>query len=233
MKNPLLSSSAHTNACARVAARFRPGWLRNYVVSKLRSDPVYPAAYELLQNSPDPLLDLGCGLGLLSFYLRERGFQPAITGLDRDGRKVRHALEIGSSNYNQLEFCEHDIRKDSPPFRGNITILDTLHYLSPADQETLLARLSGQVAPGGFLIVRDCPRDGTARFWLTYLAEIFTQCIHWSITTPLHFPSRETICHNFKAGEFSFESKPLWGSTPFNNYFFIFRRKALAVPISE
>jgi 2-polyprenyl-3-methyl-5-hydroxy-6-metoxy-1,4-benzoquinol methylase len=228
MKNPLLSSAAHRSACARVAGRFRRGWLRNYVVNKLRSDPVYPAVYELVKNSREPLVDVGCGVGLLGFYLRERGFQQPITGLDFDRRKIRYATEIGNSNYCQLEFRRHDIREETPPFRGNLAILDVLHYLSPADQKTLLVRLRNQMALGGLLILRDSPRDGTARYWFTYLAEIFTQCITWSVATPLHFPSRETICQNFDTKEFLFEGKPLWGGTPFNNQLFIFQRKLSA-----
>ena len=229
MKNPLLSSTAHRSACTRVAARFRRGWLRNYVVSKLWSDPAYPAVYELLQDSDEPLVDVGCGVGLLGFYLRERAFQQPILGLDFDQRKIRYAAEIGNSSYRELEFRQHDVRKETPPFRGNVAILDVLHYLAPADQKSLLVRLRNQMAAAGMLIIRDCPRDGTARYWATHLAEIFTQCITWSVATPLHFPSRETICESFDAEEFSFASRPLWGGTPFNNQLFIFQRRLSAV----
>ena len=148
MKNPLLSSPAHRAACARVAGHFRRGWLRNYVVSKLWSDPAYPAVYELLQNSSEPLLDVGCGLGLLGFYLRERAFEQPITGLDFDKRKIRKAVQIEASGYRGLEFRRHDIRTETSPFCGNIAILDALHYLLPNDQKTLLVRLRTQVAPG-------------------------------------------------------------------------------------
>ena len=201
-------------------------------MSKLRSDPAYPAVYELVQHSREPLIDVGCGVGLLGFYLRERAFQQPIVGLDFDRRKIRYAAEIGSSSYRQIEFRQHDIREESPPFRGNLAMLDVLHYLSPVDQKTLLVRLKNQIAPGGLFIVRDSPRDGTARYWFTYLAEIFTQCITWSVAVPLHFPSRETICENFDGEEFSFTGRPLWGNTPFNNQLFIFNRK-LGAPRAE
>ena len=197
MKNALLSSAEHRRACTRVASRFRRGWLRHYVTSKLWSDPVYPAVHELLRNSEEPLIDVGCGLGLLGFYLREREFQPPIIGLDFDRRKIRHAQAIGNAAYRAIEFRQHDIRNEAPPFHGNVVILDVLHYLSPADQKTLLVRLRERVNPDGLLILRDSPRNGTARYWVTYLAELFTQCITWSVATPLHFPSHETICENF------------------------------------
>ena len=73
MENPRDETTAHELACARVASRFPRGWLRSYVKSKLRRDPIFPAAYELLHGSKGPILDVGCGVGLLAFYLRERG----------------------------------------------------------------------------------------------------------------------------------------------------------------
>lgn len=39
--------------------------VRGYVRGKLRSDPVYPAAFDRLNETPMPVLDLGCGIGLL------------------------------------------------------------------------------------------------------------------------------------------------------------------------
>ncbi|MEP6686334.1 MAG: class I SAM-dependent methyltransferase, partial [Verrucomicrobiota bacterium] len=114
-------------------------------MSKLWTDPAYPAVFELVRDSREPLVDVGCGLGLLGFYLRERAFEPPIIGLDFDERKIRRATEIGSANYRQLEFRQQDIREEVPPCRGNIAILDVLHYLSPSDQKTLLMRLKGRV----------------------------------------------------------------------------------------
>ena len=88
----------------------------------------------------------------------------------------------------------------------------------------LLERLVPRVAPGGMLVIRDCPRDDNARFWLTFLAERFAQTTTWIVSTPLHFPTRERIFSPFPPNEFSRSVAPLWGRTPFNNHLFIFRR---------
>ncbi|MFL6595491.1 MAG: class I SAM-dependent methyltransferase, partial [Chthoniobacterales bacterium] len=64
---------SHEDACRSVAALYTETWLRHYVGSKLRRDGVFAAAYELLRDSDQPILDIGCGVGLLPFYLRERG----------------------------------------------------------------------------------------------------------------------------------------------------------------
>ncbi|MGI8820886.1 MAG: methyltransferase domain-containing protein [Chthoniobacterales bacterium] len=227
------ASSSHAEAGRRVAARFPPGWLRHYVASKLRSDPVFPAACDLLLHSNEPLLDVGCGLGLLGFYLRERGFQQPILGVDTDGRKVARARAAAAHDHG-VEFIEHDVRQPLPSFRGNVALLDLVHYLEPSSQRTLLANLAGCVPSAGALLLRDAPRDGSARFWMTYAGEVFAQTISWNLRVPLHFPTRETIYASFADHEFTREERPAWGATPFNNRLFIFRRRAFATaPAAE
>ncbi|CAN5481024.1 class I SAM-dependent methyltransferase [soil metagenome] len=217
----------HEDACERVAARFRERWLRSYARRKLRSDPIFAAAFALLRESKQPLVDVGCGVGLLGFYLRERNFLPSITGLDRDGRKIARAKAVADGAYRDLEFIEQEVGDPIKPC-GTIVLFDLLHYLPPNEQARLLERLAAQVAPGGMLIIRDCPRESNARFWLTYLAERFAQTIAWNLSAPLHFPTRERILASFAENEFFRQIEPLWGRTPFNNHLFIFRRRAAA-----
>lgn len=215
----------HEDACARVASRFHERWLRIYVGSKLRSDPIFPAAFELLRDSNQPLVDLGCGVGLLAFYLRERDFRPPISGLDRDRRKIERAQTVADRRYEGLRFVHRDV--SSPLSQtGNVVLADLLHYLSPNDQKILLEGLAPYVAPGGLIVIRDCPRDDNARFRLTRWAERFAQFTNWNVRTVLHFPSREEILAAFDPSEFSACVEPLWGRTPFNNHLFVFRRRA-------
>jgi SAM-dependent methyltransferase len=202
-----------------------------YARWKLRSDPIFLAAFELLRESSTPLLDAGCGVGLLAFYLRERNFLPPISGLDRDSRKIERANAVKSGVYHDLDFIEQDVC-DPIAQTGNIVLFDLLHYLCPNEQASLLSRLAARVAPGGLLVIRDCPRDGSPRFWLTHLAERFAQATTWNIRVPLHFPTREKIFAAFDQERFSNTVAPLWGRTPFNNHLFIFRRRAdAAVPV--
>jgi SAM-dependent methyltransferase len=221
----------HEDACARVAVRFGERWLRMYARQKLESDPVFPAAFELLGGSSEPLLDLGCGVGLLAFYLRERNFLPPITGLDNDGRKIGRASAVANGVYHDLDFIEQNVC-DPIAQTGNVVLFDLLHYLCPDDQARLLSRLAPRVALGGLLIIRDCPRDGNARFWLTHVAERFAQATTWNMRAALHFPTREKVVAAFDEERFSRTVVPLWGRTPFNNHLFIFRRRAAAaVPV--
>lgn len=225
------AGAEHEEACARVAALFDERWLRIYAGHKLRSDPVFPTAFELLGNSRHPLIDLGCGVGLLAFYLRERNYPNSIRGIDCDGRKITRAKSVASKRYQNLFFTEQNVG-DSFAGCGDIVIIDLLHYLSPNDQVRLLENVGAQLAPGGRLIIRDCPNDGNARFWLTHLAERFAQSTTWNVKTPLHFPPRDRIMAAFNPAEFSRTVEPLWGKTPFNNHLFIFERRAAATVLA-
>jgi SAM-dependent methyltransferase len=221
------SDAGHKNACARVAALFDERWLRIYAGRKLRSDPIYLTAFKLLRESKRPLVDLGCGVGLLAFYLRERGYRNPIRGIDLDGRKIARAKSVTRNGYRDILFTEQDV---GHPFseRGDVVIFDLLHYLSPDDQVRLLDRLSALLQPGGRVIIRDCPNDGNARSWLTHLAERFAQGANWNLKTPLHFPPRNRILTAFDPAEFSHTIEPLWGRTLFNNHLFVFERRAAA-----
>ena len=233
MENRRDDGSEHKPACARVAAQFPQLWLRRYVKSKLRRDPIYSAANELFRDSGEPILDIGCGLGLLGFYLRERGCRQPILGLDLDARKIGRGSSV-ATRYRDIDLRHQDVLGPIPAFSGNIALFDVLHYLPPAQQASLLLRLAQSVAPGGLLVIRDCPRDNSARFWMTCVAEKFAQAISWNLSTSFHFPSRERIAEAFGENEFERESRPLWGKLPFNNQLFIFRRRAsVTVPAGE
>lgn len=226
MENRLTQEATHTDACARVSALFRPRWLRHYVAAKLRRDEVFRAAYELLRGSAEPILDLGSGVGLLPFYLRFRGMQQTVTGLDLDGSKIQHACSAAAkAGFRGLTFLERDATRGLPDFRGNIVLFDALHYFNPAAQTKLLSQIAARVAPGGMLLVRDCPRDRSARFWATYLGEIFAQTTSWNIGGRLHFPTRASINEAFSDEAFAREERPMFGGGPFNNRLFIFRRR--------
>ena len=230
---PASFHATHEEACRRVAALYPERWLHHYVARKLRADEVFRAAEELLRHSSAPLLDVGSGVGLLPFYLRERGYAPPITGLEVDGRKVRRAHRALQIRYRDVTLLEQDVREEMPAQRGNVVLFDILHYLAPAEQKALLCELAARVGPDGMLLIRDCPRDGSARFWITYAAELFAQRISWNLGVPLSFPTRQSIDAAFASEDFTRDERPMYGGGPFNNRLFIFRRKAPASADAE
>ena len=193
-------------------------WLRNYVRSKLASDPVYLSVWSRVGSRNNPLLDLGCGVGLLAFYLRERGWSAPITGIDTDPPKIKAAQGVAAGRYEGLHFEVGNALDYLREFRGDVAMLDLLHYLTDEDQDLLIRRATEAAAGGGMIVIRDCLREPGWRFALTSLQERFARAIRWLNVPMLNFPSRDRIVGTLQACGFKVEVEPMWGRTPFNNY---------------
>ncbi len=206
----------------RIAHHYDGRWRQGYVRGKLRSDPAYAAVWPLLQDSPLPVLDVGCGIGLLEFYLREHGFLPPITGIDFDASKIAQAQYIAGRAYRDLAFVVGDVLVTGG-FRGNVVLLDVLHYLPAARHAPFLEHLASLVAPGAVCIIRATPRDETWRFRVTQLQEVLLHAVRWMKSGAMHYPAVEDVVAPFRARGFACEVRPLWGRTPFNSHLFVFR----------
>jgi SAM-dependent methyltransferase len=209
----------------RIARRYQGRWLQGYARGKLRSDPVFAAAFELLKEAPLPLLDLGCGIGLFEFYLRERGFAAPLIGCDFDAGKIAHAQRSATAAGDpSIAFRVGDLTQGLPDGDpGHVVLVDVLHYLPVEAQQELLRRVAARVAPGGLCLIRETPRDRSWRFRLTQMEERFIHAITWMKSGAVHFPSAEEVIAPFSAQGFSVEMRPLWGRTPFNSHLFILR----------
>jgi len=203
-----------------LASRYPRGFLRSYVRVKTATDPVYNAVYEHLRDSKLPVLDVGCGVGILAFYLRERGFAAPISGIDHDRRKVEIARRAADGEPN-LSFAVGDARIPFE-FRGNIVLLDVLHYFTDEDQ---VAILRNAASAGGMVLIRDGIRDGSFRYRFTYAQETLARIGGWLKAERLNFPTADTIEQSFN-GAFRREVQPMSGRMPFNNYLFAFRRSS-------
>lgn len=206
----------------RLASAYESRYLRGYVRWKVATDPVYEAVVARLHDVDHPVLDLGCGVGLLPFYLREKGFSQPILGIDFDERKIASANEIGA-RYRDLDFRAADARSPLPE-GYTIVILDLLQYMDRDSQQIVLRNAAQAVRPGGRVIIREGIRDGSWRYRLSWLSDTFGRAIRWMRAERLEIPTREEIEAPF-AG-FERTVVPLWGKTPFNNYLFEFRRTA-------
>jgi 2-polyprenyl-3-methyl-5-hydroxy-6-metoxy-1,4-benzoquinol methylase len=207
----------------RLASRYDSRYLRGYVRAKVASDPVYEAVAERLRDHRLPLVDLGCGVGLMAFYLREKGFDGPIVGIDFDERKIAVAQSIADHHDLRVRFGTGDARAMLPPGHS-VMILDLLQYIDREGQQLTLRNAARAVPPGGVVIVRAGIRDRSWRYGLSWLSDTFGRAIRWMRAERLVIPTREDIVAPF-AQDFDAEITPLWGRTPFNNYLFVFRRR--------
>jgi SAM-dependent methyltransferase len=203
----------------RIAARYPSRFLRMYIRSKIRIDPVYAAVFERTRELSEPLLDVGCGIGLLVVYLRARGFGAPIRGVDHDGRKVAIARRVMPDA--TFEVADARTAIDTG---GTIVLIDLLHYFRADEQARILDAAARSATT---VIIRDAIRDGSWRYRATYLQEMFSRVVRWLRAERLHFPTRDEIVRPF--GSFDAEVVPLYGRTPFNNYLFVFRRSTAGI----
>ena len=208
----------------KIAGLFQGHWNRNYVATKLRTDPLYTALAETLRCSPLPLLDLGCGLGVLAFFLRSHGIGVAIHGLDYDSRKIEAAqLAAETAGTTGVTFARHDARTGLPAHHGNVSILDILQFFTPAAQETLINSAVSRVAPGGMLVIRSGLRDSSLRFKITVAGDLLAKATFWMKAAPSHYPTAEDF-QRILSPYGKLKITPLWGRTPFNNHLITLHR---------
>lgn len=205
----------------RVAGRYRRPWHRDYARAKLRMDPVYAAVADIVVDTV-PLLDVGCGLGLLGFYLRERGWRGAYLGVDFDAAKIAQA-RLAATGERDFAFDDGTAQR-LPPFHGHVTLLDVLHYLGRDEQPALLREAAARVAPGAALVVRSVLRDRGWRFRATVLEEWFLYAVRWMRSPAKHYPLREEIERPLLDAGLVVDVQPLWGNTPFNSFVIVARR---------
>ena len=99
----------HGFSVRNFARRFPTSHERWYVAAKLITDPLYPAVFDILTATAEPLLDVGCGMGVLSFYLRQRGWNGEIIGIDFDHRKISTASKVSKIFGEGLVFSLGDV----------------------------------------------------------------------------------------------------------------------------
>jgi len=193
------------------------GGLRGYSRLKLRYDPIYSAAAELLVDADVPVLDIGCGIGLLGLHLHARGFCRRYLGIDCDATKIERARDRAQEQGAPLTYENRDAIV-LPSFSGSVVILDVLHYLDRERQRALLRAAARRVARAGKLVVRTALQEPAWRYRATLFEERLLHGCGWMRMPARHFPRRAEIESVFDELGMQFTIEPLWGHTPFASF---------------
>ncbi len=208
----------------RIAALFPGRSLQGYVRWKVRVDPIYRGVRDVLRNVQTPLLDVGCGIGLLGLYLREHGFTQRILGIDFDDRKIAVG-QNAAKQYRDVELRVGDAR-DAMPDGYSVVILDILHYFDSASQQRILANAAKATPRGGIVVIRQPLKDDSWRYRFTKFVDALGRATRWMRAENLNYPTREEIISAFDG--FDADVKPLWGTTPYNTYLIVLRNRGAA-----
>jgi len=200
-------------------------WLPHYTSCKLRTDPLYDGVYREIKASGFPLLDIGCGIGILAMYLREREWGNPVTGFDYDASKIKHGRSIiAAGAYPDINLSQGDARQELPEHCGDVAILDILQFFDGTEKKVLLKSAAARVAPGGILIVRSGLYEKSLRFYTTLAGDMFAKLTFWMKSAPIHYPTGDFFRSVLEAEGLKVEIRPFWGKTPFNNYLILAKR---------
>ena len=194
-------------------------WDYYYSRAKLGSDPLYPGVLQALRGSEAPLLDLGCGLGLLAHALRLDGQAMAYRGVDNDAAKITRAQKVADKN-GLVDTCFEvvDLANVTPEHQGSVAILDVLQYLGSDEQQRLIANVIAMLVPGGRLVIRTALGDDSRRGRTSRITDRLANRIGWMQFRPKCYPDAEALRAQLDAAGLQTSFSPLYGNTPFNNW---------------
>ena len=194
-------------------------WDYYYVRSKLASDPLYPGVLQALRGSSAPVLDLGCGLGLLAHALRHDGQSLRYHGVDNDAAKIRRAQRAAAkTGLPSARFEFADLAHALPTHRGSVTILDVLQYLPAPAQQRLLEDVVAMLEPGARLVIRTGLVDGSRRGRISRITDHAANLVGWMQSAPRCYPDAGQLRAALEGAGLQVAITPLYGRTPFNNW---------------
>lgn len=217
---PLDPATARAIAGAFLPARWHGNrWHYHYALAKLRTDPLYPGVVDALRGTDAPLLDLGCGIGLLAHALRAHGVSLPYRGIDNDVAKVARARAAAArAGLPDVAFDTVELAEGAPVHRGSVVILDVLQFVAPGVQDALLDAATAMLVPGARLVIRTGLDDGSRRARLTRRIDSLSRAVRWMNAGPRRYPDADAMAARFAAAGLRAEFTPLHGRTPFNNW---------------
>ncbi|MEG3184569.1 class I SAM-dependent methyltransferase [Novilysobacter erysipheiresistens] len=193
-----------------------------YSRSKLGSDPLYPGVCDALRGSSAPLLDLGCGLGLLAHALRADGIDLPYRGVDNDCGKIARARgaaqQLSEVAFEHVDLAAPKFSLDSFDHRGSVAILDVLQFIPPDAQHRTLDAAIAMLTPGARLVIRTGLDDGGTRARVTRAVDVLSKLLGWMNAGPTRYPDAGALRARFDGAGLVSEFTPLYGKTPFNNW---------------
>lgn len=111
------------------------------------------------------IYDLGCGEGVVSFYLAQTAPQRQVIGIDIDTKKIRRTRHLPN-----LTFIHADLTRTNLTQASGCLLSDVLHHLPLSTQRQLLFKIGRQLKSGSVCVIKEINQDDLirsrlSRFW--------------------------------------------------------------------
>ena len=227
----------HSSLIDRASEPYRSAgaFAYKFARGKLRGDPVFRALLERgLLLGHGHILDLGCGQGLLSAWLKAallcyesgswpQGWPPAPKPRSTRGieLKIRDVERARAALGSECEISQGDIRSVEFGATDAVVILDVLHYIGQEEQQQVLKRVRAALPARGLLLLRIGDAAGGLRFhysqWIDKLVMLFRG--HATVVT--HCRSAEQWRELLRECGFEVQTTPMSQGTRFANVLLI------------
>lgn len=147
-----------------------------YVRIKMRFESKNFEFYDQQIGDRKKIVDVGCGLGYLGYYLHYRDESREIVGIDYDEEKIAVA-QNGYDKKEQLTFEKGDVRNIEIENSDVVFFNDVLHYLSTEEQFEVLQRTVEKLNDNGLIFIRDGITDNPDLHAVTQRTEKYSTSI--------------------------------------------------------
>ena len=210
-------------------------WARHWARGKLAGDPVFRA---LLERGELPaqarVLDIGCGQGLVASLLQasadaaRAGAWPAAwpaapsasayTGIELMTAEVARAQAALQALPLQPRFVHADMCRADFPACDLAVALDVLHYVDPAAQQAVLARVRDALQPSqGRLLLRIGDADSRSGFAISQCVDRIVTMARGHRVPPTFGRPLASWVGLLEALGFAVRTVPMSRGTPFAN----------------
>jgi len=165
-----------------------------YVRIKMRFETKNFEFYDTQIGNRKNIVDIGCGLGYLGYFLHYRDETREILGIDYDEEKIAIA-QNGFDKKSQLNFKTGDVRNIEIENTDVVFFNDVLHYLTAEEQLDVLDKTVEKLNDNGLIFIRDGITDYADRHVFTEKTEKYSTSIAKfnKTTNQLSFFSSEDI----------------------------------------
>jgi SAM-dependent methyltransferase len=204
----------------RVMRRYRhmEPYPRLFARFKMLLDPMFSRLANFLE-SPQHIIDIGCGYGVPAVWLLSLFPQAKVYGLDPDRRRVAIADRAFGLRGSAAVGKAPDLPPACPDQVDTALMLDMIHLISDEELRLTLQGLYDKIMPGGKLILRTTVPSRKPVPWLRRIEEWRLKALY---ITP-QFRSSEEVTAILSEARFTVELKE---PTPLNReeIWFICRR---------
>ena len=167
-----------------------------------------------------PILDLGCGHGLVTNLLALGAAGREVRGIDIDEAKVAAARRtVGGRTNVRFEVADATELEDGP--YAAITVADVFYLIPPAGQRRLLASCARMLAPGGVLLWKSQVRRPRWKYAITWGQEWLMTRLGPTHGQGLYFLDTDESLGALAAAGFRAVARPLRSWRPYTDVLFI------------